>query len=170
MGWFNFKYSATVQALMAGPKTKARVIKKPRGWQQWRELKGKKPLEKKLESYCCDYAVDVYAARHRKMNGMGKAHWPDRLFLLPGALSIWVEFKRIGEFLTPNQAELHKDFRSMGHEVYVCETVQEFVEVLRAIGTGKMDAKKASRFRGRVSAKPGRRRPAAGSWSRQNIY
>lgn len=77
------------------------------------------PLEKKIEK-----KVDKYIKRHlggktRKMNGMGFRDWPDRMVLLPGCPVLFIEFKRRGRDATPSQADLHKELRAMGYEVWV---------------------------------------------------
>lgn len=78
----------------------------------------------------------------RKMNGLGYAAWPDRLFLPPhngkkkfGAIAarrFWVEFKRPGEGLTPRQAEMHVDLKARGEDVYTCESRAGFEALLKA--------------------------------------
>lgn len=39
----------------------------------------------------------------RKMNGLGNASWPDRMFVLPNGVVAFVELKRPGEEPTPLQ-------------------------------------------------------------------
>lgn len=72
----------------------------------------------------------------RKMNGMGFASWPDRIFLPPegarGHSRFWVEFKREGEDPTPRQAAMHKELAARGETVHVCRTREEFAEALEA--------------------------------------
>lgn len=59
-------------------------------------------------------------AEVRKMNGYGHRSWPDRLVVLPGGASVWIEFKREGEDPTPDQAHLHRRLSALGQHVVVC--------------------------------------------------
>jgi len=58
-------------------------------------------------------------AKSRKLNGLGFRAWPDRLVFGHNGVIMLVEFKRVGEDLTPLQASLHRDFARMGIRVYV---------------------------------------------------
>lgn len=94
---------------------------------QWRE-QPPKALERNLEAYCDKYAKEVYGCKSRKMNGMGFADWPDRVYLTKSGKTLWIEFKRFGEGPTPNQAELHKWMREHGHTVKVVDRVKTFAQ------------------------------------------
>ena len=50
---------------------------------------------------------------------------PDYLFLLPGAVTILIEFKRPGE--VPRKAQLHeiKKIKKLGHYVFAVDSAQE---------------------------------------------
>jgi hypothetical protein len=98
----------------------------------WRELPAT-CLESKLEMRCCEIAVQAFDCEHRKMNGMGKRDWPDRLFLFAHGHSVFVEFKRFGESPTPKQAKMHKRLRKLGHIVLVIDRVEQFVKMVLRI-------------------------------------
>lgn len=83
----------------------------------------------------------------RKMNGLGFAAWPDRLFLppeqkparigqrkppslLPAPIRFWVEFKRPGEEPTPRQSEMHRELRARGEIVYCLDDREQFRKTL----------------------------------------
>lgn len=95
-------------------------------------LRKRKQLERDLEARC----VRVAKARgfaSRKMNGLGFAAWPDRLFLPPktawpwlAGKRFWVEFKREGEDPTRLQAHLHDDLRARGETVFVIDNARDF--------------------------------------------
>lgn len=66
----------------------------------------------------------TYAKRRgfevRKMNGLGKRSWPDRMFI--GPLTIFfIEYKVVGEDPTPGQQEMINKLRRWGHHVYVVD-------------------------------------------------
>lgn len=97
----------------------------------WREMKpGFK--ERKLEEYCVGLAKMVLGAEARKMNGLGAAAWPDRLFILPWGRAVFVEFKREGEPLTPLQKNMQKTLRRLGHACEECRSVAEFRKIIAA--------------------------------------
>lgn len=87
--------------------------------------------------------VEARAVKHakeagwlsRKMNGLGFAAWPDRLFIPRRAPlrerldRFWVEFKRVGEAPTPMQDKMHADLRARGEAVYVIDNIDDFKKV-----------------------------------------
>lgn len=79
------------------------------------------------------------------MNGFGFRAWPDRLFLPPrrfvnaarskkpsayACSRFWVEFKKLGETATEEQARMHKELRERGETVYVCDSKESFLNAL----------------------------------------
>lgn len=78
----------------------------------------------------------------RKMNGLGFRAWPDRQFLPPPVRRgtphkcqrFWVEFKREGEELTPEQRRMRADLVARGESVHTCRTKEEFIHVFKAHG------------------------------------
>jgi hypothetical protein len=91
---------------------------------------------KKCEATVEERAVEIAKSRGwlaRKMNGLGYAAWPDRLFIPPEAVRapdkgwrFWVEFKRHGQKPTPAQLDMIRTLRSRGEKVYVCDTFEKF--------------------------------------------
>lgn len=67
----------------------------------------------------------------RKLNGMGFNSWPDRLVLVPGGTSLFIEFKKPGETLRPAQEALHEDAKSLGHTWYVCTSAENALNIVR---------------------------------------
>lgn len=89
-------------------------------------------LEKDIEAKVVKYAKERECLV-RKMGGFGFAAWPDRLFVLPGGKTFWVEFKRpkTGK-LSAGQEELIMVLRAMGHVVYVCDDVERGKAIVEA--------------------------------------
>lgn len=50
---------------------------------------------------------------------------PDRMVLCPNGRVVFIEFKTPTGKTTPKQEYTHKLFRELGHEVYVCRSVEE---------------------------------------------
>lgn len=67
----------------------------------------------------------------RKLNGMGHAAWPDRMFLHHGRV-FFVEFKRPSGVLTPLQFHMHKLLREHHMDVYTVRARDEMAMVLRS--------------------------------------
>lgn len=106
---------------------------------------GEKRLEGSIEHSCVKHAKEQ-GNLSRKMNGLGFNAWPDRQFLprerpmrkqygrvVP---SLWVEFKRVGQQPTPAQAELHRQLRRAGQQVYVCDSLSSFKRILKVYNDG----------------------------------
>lgn len=55
---------------------------------------------------------------------------PDRLFMRRGRV-IFIEFKRWGVEATVKQLKRHRDIRAHGVETFVCDTVEDAMEILR---------------------------------------
>lgn len=55
---------------------------------------------------------------------------PDRLFMRTPRV-VFIEFKRSGETARKKQAKRHRELRDHGVEVYVCDTAEEAMEILR---------------------------------------
>ena len=51
---------------------------------------------------------------------------PDRMFLLPGGVVIFVEFKSTGKRPTKIQSYIHAKIRARGFDVYVVDSVETF--------------------------------------------
>lgn len=51
---------------------------------------------------------------------------PDRMFLLPGGVVVFVEFKSTGKKPTKIQSYIHAKIRARGFDVYVVDSVETF--------------------------------------------
>lgn len=86
------------------------------------------PLEKDIERK---------AAIHAKGNGVPNYKFkspsqrsvPDRQFLFPLGVTVYIEFKRLGEKPTRAQELIHKRMRATGARVYVCDSHQSYLAV-----------------------------------------
>lgn len=54
---------------------------------------------------------------------------PDRMFLLPGGVVVFVEFKSTGKKPTKIQSYIHAKIRALGFLVYVVDSVESYEEV-----------------------------------------
>lgn len=54
---------------------------------------------------------------------------PDRMFLLPGGVVVFVEFKSTGKKPTKIQEYIHAKIRALGFLVYVVDSVESYEEV-----------------------------------------
>lgn len=54
---------------------------------------------------------------------------PDRMFLLPGGVVVFVEFKSAGKKPTKIQSYIHVKIQSLGFLVYVVDSVESYEEV-----------------------------------------
>lgn len=97
-------------------------------------MKARKVLEKVIEGAVIRYAkkrcptVEIV-----KLNGMGKRSHPDRMFLFPPGLVLFIEFKREGEEPTPLQAHLHKKWKALGFKVHVVDDVKQGKKVIDCV-------------------------------------
>jgi hypothetical protein len=66
----------------------------------------------------------------RKMNGQGFNAWPDRLVLIPGGATVFIEFKKPGEDLRPLQQALHDDAAAIGHKWFTCDNVEDALKII----------------------------------------
>jgi hypothetical protein len=80
--------------------------------------------EASIEKAVCEYAR-ARDCMVRKMNGLGYAGWPDRMFITATGHVFWIEFKRPGYEPTPVQYALHERLRDRLHEVFVVDDVAE---------------------------------------------
>lgn len=54
---------------------------------------------------------------------------PDRMFLLPGGVVVFVEFKSAGKRPTKIQSYIHAKIQALGFLVYVVDSVESYEEV-----------------------------------------
>lgn len=84
--------------------------------------------EKKIEAAGIAYAV----SRGWTQKKVGTNAWPDRLFLRKFPEMVWVEFKRPGESLRPNQEKRVAAMRSRGYRVEVIDSKEQFANAFGA--------------------------------------
>lgn len=70
--------------------------------------------------------------KSRKLNGTGYRDWPDRLILVPGGVTLFIEFKIPGEDLRPSQASLHEEAADLGHTWYTFDSWENAIECVRS--------------------------------------
>lgn len=76
---------------------------------------------------CAAIQAEWPKARIRKLNGGGQRGWPDRLVCLPGGVTVFIEFKRPGGDVRPDQRLVITELRKLGCLVAVIETTEEAV-------------------------------------------
>jgi hypothetical protein len=92
-----------------------------------------KTPEGKIQAAVVKYAKGLGFLAKRNYNAPGaETGWPDTEFFLPGAVTLFFEFKRLGEEPTKLQAHRISQLRELGHHVYVCDDVE--------YGKGVLDA------------------------------
>lgn len=85
--------------------------------------------EKAIERYLTD-SVKTLGGICLKYNNAGMVGFPDRLCLLPGGVTIWVELKSKGESPKAIQQVRFSQMAKIGHCVYVCDSKEKVDEVL----------------------------------------
>jgi hypothetical protein len=79
-------------------------------------------LEKDIESKVCAYARERGLLAY-KFTSPARAAVPDRLFIVPGGVMFFCEFKRQGQKPTPAQEREHKRLREYDVPVFVVDNV-----------------------------------------------
>ena len=80
-------------------------------------------LESKVENEVCDYAKKTYGFIPYKFTSPARRSVPDRLFIGPGGLHFFIEFKAPGKLPTPKQTREINRLISLGHLVYVIDNI-----------------------------------------------
>lgn len=86
-------------------------------------------LESEIEKPACAYA-ESRGWWESKYVSPGKRAVPDRLFIRRARV-IFIEFKRPGEDLRPQQKKRIREMREHGAEVFVCDNLEYAKEILR---------------------------------------
>ena len=69
----------------------------------------------------------------RKMNGLGYRDWPDRLVVGPKGFTLWVEFKREKQSLSPGQHEMMLALQARGQNYTVAYTAAQALAELHRL-------------------------------------
>lgn len=86
--------------------------------------------EKAIERYLAD-SVKKLGGVCLKYSNPGMVGYPDRICLLPGGVTLWVELKSKGETLKAVQKVRICQMEKIGHPVYVCDSKEVIDEVLK---------------------------------------
>ena len=79
-------------------------------------------LEKDIETRVCKHA-QKYGILTRKYTSPSHRSVPDRLFLFPTGLAVFIEFKQKGGKMTKGQMREAKKLIELGHYVYMIDDV-----------------------------------------------
>lgn len=85
-------------------------------------------IEKKLRT-----EIERLGGRVPKWVSPGNRGVPDRLVILPGGRTIYVETKAPGKPLEPLQEKWAKTLRGMGHRVYKVDSLQDIENFIREV-------------------------------------
>ena len=85
--------------------------------------------ERAIERYLTDRVRDMGGVC-LKYSNPGMAGYPDRVCLLPGGVTVWVELKSRDGRLSGIQRIRIAGMRRMGHTVYVCRSRADVDSVL----------------------------------------
>lgn len=86
----------------------------------------KKRLERNIEAgFMRKMKNNLPEVRILKLNTLGRRAWPDRMILMPAGRVIFIEFKRVGEEVTPLQKDVHEYLGKRGYDVQVFDNEEE---------------------------------------------
>ena len=85
--------------------------------------------EKSIERYLVA-KVELLGGKALKYYNAHTTGYPDRLCLLPVGVTFWVELKSKGKKLRPLQAHCRDILRSLGQDVYTCDSIESVDRVL----------------------------------------
>lgn len=80
--------------------------------------------------------VERIGGKAPKWNSPGNNGVPDRIVILPGGLTIYVEMKAPGKPLKPLQVRWAKILKAMGHKVYKIDSVEDINRFVAENGGG----------------------------------
>lgn len=86
--------------------------------------------EKAIEHYLAD-CVKELGGVCLKYSNPGMVGYPDRICLLPGGFTLWVELKSKAGALKAVQKVRIYQMEKIGHAVYVCDSKEMIDEVLK---------------------------------------
>lgn len=85
--------------------------------------------EKAIERYLAACVKELGGICLKYANA-GMVGYPDRICLLPGGVTVWVELKSKGESVKPIQRVRIEQLERIGHKVHVCDSKEKIDEVL----------------------------------------
>lgn len=86
--------------------------------------------EKAIERYLVDEVKKIGGVCLKYYNP-NVAGYPDRLLLLSGARTIWVELKSKGKHTTPLQKVRIRTLQNLGYSVFVCDSKESVDKVIK---------------------------------------
>lgn len=89
--------------------------------------------EKAIERYLRDQVKNLGGVC-LKYSSANTAGYPDRVALLPGGQTIWIELKSKGKKPTKLQAVRINQLASLGHRVFVADSKERINEILEGAG------------------------------------
>ena len=89
--------------------------------------------EKAIERYLVD-EVKKLGGVCLKYSNQNMAGYPDRVALLPGGRTIWIELKSKGKKPTKLQTIRIDQLASLGHQVFVADSKERINEILEGVG------------------------------------
>lgn len=81
-----------------------------------RVVRKRKVREASIEDGVVRWAKEQ-GIKSRKMNGLGNASWPDRMFILPNGIVAFIEFKRPGGEPTALQKDTIEELKRLHQNV-----------------------------------------------------
>ena len=85
--------------------------------------------EKMIERYLCD-SIKQMGGVCLKFTSLFVAGYPDRIVMLPGGWTAWVELKSKGKKPTYLQSLRHRVLQGMGQRVYVADSREKVDEII----------------------------------------
>lgn len=84
-----------------------------------------------METWVCNKALELHGVQNIKLRRTGERGWPDRMFLIPGGLPFFIEFKRVGG--TPSKLQLLKLHRlkRIGYDAEIHDDRETALEAIR---------------------------------------
>lgn len=70
-----------------------------------------------------------------KLNDPQQAGLPDRLILLPGGKTTFIEYKQPGKHPTPLQQHRHKQLQHLGHTVHTVDSTTKGTQIIHELHT-----------------------------------
>ncbi len=89
-------------------------------------------LERDIETKVCKFA-QKFGVLTRKYTSPSHRSVPDRLFLFPTGLAVFIEFKQKGKTLTKAQAREFKKLTDLGQYVYLIDNVESGKSLVRML-------------------------------------